>query len=139
VISYATRTELGAYLEDGLPAGFSDDYLDRVLELASRDVDEYAGGFPYLGGPLKFITDADPLTWNTSLLDLHTNAIVAATCAQAEYRLAKGDQFFVEAQLPTTDFTTGQQMIEPRFGPKAREELRRAGIQFRATTAVIGP
>lgn len=128
--SYASRSDLETYLEDGLPAGYDDDYLDKVLVKASQDVDLYANAVTYrVGSDLKFATTTDPFEWEP----IYTAArgyIVEATCAQAEYRLAKGDQFFVEVQRAEGEFANTQ-VVQPRFGPKAAEALRRTGIKIR--------
>lgn len=128
--SYASRSDLNAYLEDGLPEGYDDDYLDKVLGLASEDIDRYCNAITYRpGSNLKFAVTSDPFEWD----EIHTGAraaIVEATCAQAEYRLAKGDQFFVEVQRAEGEFANTQ-VTQPRVGPKAVEALSKAGIRLR--------
>jgi hypothetical protein len=133
MVSYATRDDLEAFLEDGLPAGYSDDYFDKVLEKASADVDDVMTGWYRLyTNELKMAVTSDPLVWIDDFHEPWQAGIVQATCAQAEYRLAKGDQFFVEHQIGGTRRSAEGLRIninpEPRFGPKAREALRRSGV-----------
>jgi hypothetical protein len=124
--SYATRTDLDAYLEDGLPEGYTNAQLDRVLIKASEDIDLYASRYKMGDEGLTFASDTNPIIWRTWFTSIRGQlGIVYATCAQAEYRLARGDQFFVEPD--------GE---GPRIGGKAKEELRRASLILPATTAI---
>lgn len=113
--SYATLADLEAYLEDGLPNGFDESYLEKVLIQASEDIDAYATGYAGLGFTRKFYSEATPAWWD-ELEDRQTQAFVEATCAQAEWRLAKGDQYFVEAGVT--------------IGPKATMALGRVGLRL---------
>lgn len=137
MISYASVANLEDYLEDGLPGGYTNDEFERILELASVDVDLYCNAvFQDMTAPLKFATSVGPIVWDAaaSTFTRLQEAIIAGTCAQAEYRLAKGDQFFVEVQRREGEFS-GNQVKQPRFGPKAREALRRSGYKLRTITA----
>jgi len=126
--SYASRSDLTNYVVGGYGT-YSDVEIDRVLALASKDVDRYAIPYArYKYSELQFYLDMDALVWRTDLTLTQIEGIRLATCAQAEYRLAKGEQFFVEQQ-PVDD---GRK--EPRFGPKAKEELRAVGFPRRSTT-----
>lgn len=128
--SYASRSDLESYLEDGLPDGYSDEYLDKVLVKASQDVDLFCTYYTYRSGSdRKFAVTTDPFEWD-EIYTFARECIVEATCAQAEYRLAKGDQFFVEIQRAEGEFA-GNQVLQPRFGPKAKEALLRSGLRFR--------
>jgi hypothetical protein len=136
--SYASRGDLDAYLEDGLPLGYTDEYLDKVLVKASEDVDLYSSNvwsYPAATSPRKYYFDSTP-TWREDIGNLVKSAVVEATCAQAEYRLAKGDQFFVEKPRAEGEFS-GTQVLQPRFGPKAEEALRRVGFPVRIQTATL--
>lgn len=131
--AYASQDDLDAYLEDGLPSGYDSAYLDRVLQLASQDIDLYSTAYSYGGdSPLKFLSSISPVVWESALPQYSVDGIQEATCAQAEYRLAKGDQFFVEVQRPE-----GNTPAEPRIGPKAIEALKRTGLQLRLSTAIL--
>lgn len=142
--AYASRSDLAAYLEDGLPVGFDDEYLDKVLHLASKDVDLYSSNVWYHEDVLdadatvrlKYYSALDPNVWRDDINGFVAAAVVEATCAQAEYRLAKGDQFFVEKQRAEGEFS-GTQVYQPRFGPKAEEALRRVGFMVRLQTAIL--
>jgi len=134
--SYASRSDLAAYLEDGIPDVYSDEYLDKVLVKASKDIDLFCNYYPYtVGSDLKFASSTDPFEWG----DIYTHArgqIVEAVCAQAEYRLAKGDQFFVEIQRAEGEFANTQ-VYQPRIGPKAKEALQRSGLEIRRNFAKL--
>lgn len=119
--AYATRDELDAYLEDGLPAGYDNDYLDRVLELASDDIDKFATGYVVTTSRLKFAESLDPIVWLEGVEPDQSAWIVEATCAQAEWRLAKGDQYFVERPS--------------NLGPKTKQALSRTGLYMTARFA----
>lgn len=138
--AYATKDDLDAYLEDGIPEGYDDAYIERVLELASDDIDRYATGFVRIGvNERKFyVTDA-PRVWAEGLDAWQQAVLTEATCAQAEYRLAKGDQFFVEAQVGGTRRSAEGLRInvesEPRLGPKVVEVFRTSGWRVRTVWA----
>jgi hypothetical protein len=121
MISYATVDELEAFFEDGLPEGYDNDYFERVLELASQDIDRYSTAIVGLGQQLKFAEVDDPIEWWEDLEASQSAWIVEATCAQAEWRLAKGDQYFVE--------------IPASLGPKTRAALKRTGLALVAPFA----
>lgn len=139
--SYASRSDLDTYLEDGLPAGYTDLYLDKVLAKASADVDFYSTAiYVEYTNHLKFAPIATPtLEWDEDVTTPMRAAIIEATCAQAEYRLAKGDQFFVEAHVGGTRRSAEGLRVnvssEPRFAPKAVEALRRGGMAVRLVFA----
>jgi hypothetical protein len=120
--TYATPDDLRAYAnvsEDTLP----DPEALRVLALAERDVDRTAGNWGVLATGRKF----EPV----SMVPIMAAALNRATCAQAEYRLAKGEEFFIESQVPIDE-----EQREPRIGPKCKEELIHGGLR-RATAPVL--
>lgn len=117
---YATVADLTAYSLADLPDGVP--YLEKILAIAERDVDRAAGYWGVSEGTgLKF----DPILMDAS----KKGALMRATCAQAEYRLQMGEEFFIEAQPVSTsgdDTNFGGRL--PRFGPKAYEELVEARL-----------
>lgn len=131
--SYASLADLDIYLEDGLPEGYDEDFLEKVLGLASNDIDRYATAWAWDVFPgLKFRDPDDQTIWRDTFQ--HTpwqDAIIRATCAQAEYRLARGDQFFVEANQRRGA------VQEPRIGPKVAEELALSGFRARRRTVNV--
>lgn len=101
--------------------------LERILERASRDVDRFVGAqYRMQDNGYRF----GDLTVNPQALTQgQIDAVKRSTCAQAEYRITKGEEWFVEDQYEAVsgpDFATKGKL--PRFGPKAREELRNSGI-----------
>lgn len=114
-----------------LAAGVSDQDLQTVLERAERDVD----------GEL-----VEPYTWSrvestglkydpVALEMWRAAALNRATCAQTEYRLSMGEEFFVRAQHTTErgpDFSVSGQL--PYIGPKVYREL--AGAVLVATPGI---
>lgn len=118
--TYATQADFEAYVEGYV----TDDAaaLGRLLEKAERDIDRLL--FHGIGVPTNGlrIVPANLTTWARE-------GLARAVCAQAEYRLAKGEPFFVEKQLPGRsggDFSSP--VAEPRYGPKVFEELRQSGL-----------
>lgn len=128
---YATREELNGYIVGGVVAlgvEDNDEAVNPILDAASRDVDRYVG-FSWSMEPNGF--RFGDLTANPKKLsNEELVALKRATCAQAEYRIAKGEEFFRHDQFRSTsgpDFATQGKLA--RFGPKAREELRYSGLQ----------
>ncbi|MGI8511399.1 MAG: hypothetical protein ACR2NH_02095 [Solirubrobacteraceae bacterium] len=87
---YATVADLQSYIEGGTTLDAA--ALERVLERAERDVDNLLGDY-----------DRDPDTDRKLAPDTlpahQQRALRRATCAQAEYRIAMGEQFFIEDQF----------------------------------------
>lgn len=132
--TYATQADFEAYVEGWTtsdPAA-----LERLLERAERDVDSAVGRWDRQDNGLKFGT---PATDNEQgLTDLQKDALARATCAQAEYRLAMGEAFFVEAQpenVSGPDYS--QTGALPRIGPKVYDELEGTDL-MRLTTRLSG-
>ena len=96
--------------------------LDRLLERAERDVDGLLGDYarqPATG--LKL----DPAALTTH----QASALRRATCAQAEYRIEMGEEFFVQAQYTYVAGPDFQRRGElPRIGPKVLPELADNGF-----------
>lgn len=134
---YATREELNAYIVGGVTSlGFEDDdkTINPILTQASRDVDQRVGfGWSMESNGFRF----GDLGQNPKQLSAaQLVALRRATCAQAEYRMVKGEEFFRHGQHKSTsgpDFSTQGKL--PRFGPKASEELAASGLR----RAVGGP
>lgn len=120
--TYATLAELKAYTD--LDTGVSDPTLQTALDRAERDVDSIVT--PLVAGSREATgLKLDP----ASLLDWQAAALSRATCAQAEYRLAMGEDFFIRAQHSTVrgpDFSLSGQL--PYIGPKVFRELTETGF-----------
>lgn len=122
---YATQADFEAYVEGWVtdnPAA-----LARIMDRAERDVNAF-------------------LNWRWNLFTAPEFALLPedfrfglrdATCAQTEYRLLMGEEFFVETPtaIAGPDYTTDRPAS--RFGPKARNELLRTGVISR--TGTMGP
>lgn len=119
--TYATVADFEAYVEGWVTDNAA--ALERVLLRAERDVDLILGAW-----------DRDPLTglkWSpaTELTAVEAAALRDATCAQAEYRIEQGENFFVRSRPETVsgpDFTIKVPGGEPYIGPKVWVELARA-------------
>lgn len=98
--------------------------LERLLERAERDIDTLLGS--YVRDPttnLK-LTPATLPTYQAA-------ALSRATCAQAEYRFAMGEQFFVQSQYSFVSGPDFQRRGElPRVGPKVLGELADCGLKL---------
>lgn len=119
--TYATVDDFTLYT--ALAVGDHED-LQATLDVAERDVDSIliplAAGARQSNG-LKLDPEA--------LLDWQQAALRRATCAQGEYRLAMGADFFIRAQHTTVrgpDFSTSGQL--PYIGPKVYRELTETGF-----------
>lgn len=130
---YATVAQLRAYAD---LVGGDDADLEKVLERAEKQIDALLGPWVAQANGLKL---GDPAAGNP--LDLTPDEIAAladAVCAQAEYRVAMGEPFFVQAQLESVsgpDFSTRGK--RPYIGPKVRAELDRiAHLRITTATAV---
>lgn len=124
--TYATATDFTTYSEGAV----IDDAVgtDRLLERAERDIDSCLIG-PLLTSGLKYdptLTDSTAAGYLTSA---QKQLLMRATVAQAEYRLAKGEDFFIHAQYDRVsgpDFTTEGRL--PYIGPKAVREIAATGL-----------
>lgn len=117
--TYATVADLETYIGRDIDGAEG----ERVLGFAERDVDRILRqrGARVEATGLKFDPD--------DLGEHEATALMRATCAQAEYRLAKGEEFFVHAQhtrVGGPDFTTEGRL--PYIGPKVRQELSGMGL-----------
>lgn len=130
---YATVEDFADYVE-----GWStddDEALERLLTRASRDIDSFAGRRRVQSDTgFKFITafpasgETDP-TYLDEFETWQVDALKRATCAQAEYRLAQGEDFMVNAQpdgISGPDISTSGRL--PYMAPKAWAELQITGI-----------
>ncbi|MGI8513503.1 MAG: hypothetical protein ACR2NH_12845 [Solirubrobacteraceae bacterium] len=120
--AYATRAALAAYIPGGYGA-LTNDAADELLAVASRDVDTLlASVAARVAGGLKL----DPAT----LAADQVVALSRATCAQAQYRLAMGAEFFVRDQhsfVSGPDFAMRGELA--RIGPKVAAELLDNGFK----------
>jgi hypothetical protein len=134
--AYATNAEFEAYVEGWTTTNGA--ALTRLLERASRDIDA-------LMGPRRILTTGtyaglkyDP----TKLADAYADALSRATCAQAEYRFAIGEEEFAQhgtaGRVKGPDFEVelakGSSGGRPRIGPKVAVELEPL-LPFRRLTA----
>lgn len=118
--TYATVEDLEGYVE-----GWStddEDATERLLARAEDDVDWLAGVRPILDATGRKFDPAQLLDWQAA-------ALRRATCAQAEYRWALGEDFFRRARpshVKGPDFETFDRA--PVIAPKAVRELQGAGL-----------
>lgn len=121
--TYATYADLEAYLEDS-DVTVPDEAGERLIARCEYEVDTLLAGFgvPNDSTGLKY----DP---TTDLEDWQSAALNRAVCAQAEYHLVMGDDFFVQGQYDSwqgPDFAAKGKL--PYFGPKVALELAGTGI-----------
>lgn len=114
--TYATVSDFEDYSEDWTTTDPAK--LEKIIEAAERDVDRI---LPYQGArPDSQMLKIDPAQLGARDKD----ALMRATCAQAEYRIQMGAAFFRKAQHQSVSgpqFST--QGTLPRIGPKVTEEL----------------
>ncbi len=117
---YATVEQLREYVSpDVIPE--DDPNLEKLLMECEVEIDDQ---IPRLYpddevGPKIILED------ETNLL---VDGLMKATCAQAEYHLHMGKQFFVEAHGASEGPDTTSRRKAPRVAPKAMRELRRVGL-----------
>ncbi len=118
--AYASQADLEAYIEGWTTTDAA--ALERLLKRAERDVDTLLGAYARQSATgLKL----DP----AALTTLQANALSRATCAQAEYRIEMGEEFFVQAQYTYVAGPDFQRRGElPRIGPKVLPELAGHGF-----------
>lgn len=114
--TYATVADFEAYVVGWV----TDDpvALEKYLVLAEREVDMALGNYSRV--------DLDTgLKINPATLEVwRRQALANAVCAQAEYRLIKGNAFFTEeVPLDPSGPDGSQKGREPVLAPKARREL----------------
>lgn len=118
--TYAAIDDVRAYTD--LAEGVSDEDLEKVLDRAELDIDgELTTPDPRPDSGAKY----DP----AALESWRATALNRGVCAQTEYRLAMGEEFFIRAQhsrVSGPDFTTEGRL--PYIGPKARRELAGARL-----------
>lgn len=120
--TYASQADFEAYVDGWVTDNPT--LLQRELDRAESDVNWFLHWRQTPFTSLEFL--ALPPEWQAGLKH--------AVCAQTEYRLTMGPEFFVEQPTPVAgpDYTTVK--APPTFGPKAREELLRNGIISRTGT-----
>ena len=116
--TYATRDDCLAYTE-GLTVTNTAAF-DRIIGRAERQIDQLltVAGDPDVAG-LKL--SADDLA---AMGARDRERLKLATCAQVEYRVAMGEEFFARHQYPSVsgpEFTLQGQL--PLIGPKVASEL----------------
>ncbi len=122
--AYCTEAEFTAYVEGWV----TDDAaaLARLLERASRDIDRLVGPWEVNATTgFKFLDVLSPLSFIDELEAHQVQAIKYATAAQAEYRVAMGEEFFVRDQYDSTsgpDFSASGRLS--KIGPKVWSELQ---------------
>ena len=138
-MAYATLADLRAYSADA-NAIVDDDVLTRELEQAERDIDTVLGSRGARDAETGLKVDPAAELAAGTLAQWQVDALNRATCAQAEYRLVMGPDFFIRAQhnrVRGPDFTTEGQL--PYIGPKAMLELDGAGLQRPASASAALP
>ncbi len=131
---YAQIADLDAYMgaSDYLP---DNPHKQALIEQCQRDLDLWAGyARGHTDNPPDY-TAFDPTNTGLQpgdrlfLQPWQITGLNRATCAQAEYRLAEGPEFFMQPPGLVTegpDYTISG--FRPRLAPKALYELRRIGL-----------
>lgn len=108
----------------------SDAVIQRALNRAESDIDRYVPGVVDPDTALR-INPSQILVWQLVKLN-------EATCAQAEYRILKGEAFFAtynnDEVVQGPDFTISG--TQRRFSIAAATYLRESGLLLLATRAV---
>jgi hypothetical protein len=123
--AYATLDEFKAYSPQLF---FSDPDMESALEQASRDIDRVVGAIQ------RSATAPAGLKYDITTLDADSaTGLSNATCAQAEFRLLQGPEFFIMPGTETKgpDFTIksgGGLGVLRWLAPKALDELRSYGL-----------
>jgi hypothetical protein len=137
--TYAQNADVEAYIEGWVtddPAA-----LTRVIERAEQDLDTLLfGAVSWPDPPLVTNRKLDPASLSTQ----EVRTLNRATCAQTEYRITMGEDFFRRAQFQSTSGPGGfsSQGKLPALGPKVQRELLGttllARTQLRGARAVPG-
>lgn len=134
--TYASVSDLVSYTE-GLtapaPASAEENRIKRIITRAEDQIDAllcWGGAAIEQTTPTAVFRRVDPAALTP--LDAHT--LRQAVCAQAEYRLAKGEDFFTHAQhsrVAGPEFETSGAL--PVIGPKVWQELSKASRELYRT------
>jgi hypothetical protein len=127
---YATVTEFRDYIAPDTTQ-VSDADITAVIIKSERDLEEYlGGGEPAANGRLfgdPFGVDGSVV--NPAGLDAwQTVKLREATCAQTEYRLHWGEEFFSLPSTPVEGEEYSTQTRLPRIAPKAKKHLTAGGL-----------
>lgn len=124
---YADVEDLEAHVEGTAYEGRLPDDVERLLELAERDIDQQAfKALPRRDGAPKL---------DLGLLDRERRqGLAAAVCAQAVYRVEMGDEHFVRTRVPSRPGNP----THPILGPEAQRELDAAGLWALTTSSLSG-
>jgi hypothetical protein len=126
---YATLADCRDYI--ATDTAFTDAQILAELDRAEHDVDDalVTPAVEHRGETgLKY----DP----AALAAWQAAALTRATCAQVEYRLFMGPEFFIKAQhemVRGPDFATSGRL--PYLGPKAQRELDASGLAVHSDSA----
>lgn len=135
--TYATVGQLRDYAD---LVGGADPDLETVLARAERDVEAVEPG--------DSLDTATGLSYDPANMEAwKTQALSRAVCAQAEYRISRGEPALVDAQYDRVsgpDFTT--EGLLPHIGPKVWRELAAGGLLrrhdlhgYQAASVSLGP
>jgi hypothetical protein len=128
--TYATATQFKTYTIDNPScAGLTDDEIERVLRRAELDLDSFLDWPAPITATLRV-----PLN---SLTAYQGAALSRATCAQAEYRLMRGEEEVSQDVdgISSVGAVSFSLTPPPRIGPKVAEELAGAGLFLRTGVA----
>lgn len=122
--TYAQPADLQEYSDLSAIQNMSDAALSAVLEQAEHDIDQA------LIPPVQFLTDAGRKIDLVDLLDSQVLALQNGTCAQAEYRVVMGPEFFIRGQFQAVTGPGGftQKGRQPIIGPKVKREMAGSGL-----------
>lgn len=124
--TYATRADCSAYIE-GLVINDTVAF-DRLIDRAERDIDSAVGAYAIDETTgRKFVP--------TTMTARNKDDLRDATCAQVEYRLEMGEEFFIRPQYKSVkgpEFETEGQLS--KIGPKTWMELTSSDLLQLTTT-----
>lgn len=126
--TYATVGDYEAY--DPAWVTTNPDDLDAIIAQAERDIDSLFGGWTVESNGLKF---GDPSGANPKNLTAGQRVALAnAVCAQTQYRILMGPEFFVTPEYESVSgphfSVTGSR---PKIGPQVWRELRGVNLFLR--------
>jgi hypothetical protein len=121
--TYTTVAACRAYAATDVALPADDTQLGDLIAKAERDVDTVLSPATTRAANGLKLVPGDLAGWQA-------DALSRATCAQVEYRVVMGPEFFIKAQYDSVsgpDFTTRGEL--PRVGPQVYVELSETGLR----------
>jgi hypothetical protein len=109
--------------------------LNKVIQLAERDIDFYCGPWSIESNGRKFGSPnaSSGATNPKALTDNQKRQLKNATCAQAYFRILNGEEWMMQTQPQSVsgpDFSS--QGARAKFSPQAKLELADSGLVRRS-------